>query len=112
MTTLTPEQTDAPDEKSVVARLRDACNGRPSTLIPWPHRVLHDAAARIEELEAALAKLAAGTHVLVPVEPTGAMVASAFGWREWDTPDDWFPEACRFYGAYRSMLAEAAQEGK
>jgi len=66
MTTPTPEQTDAPDEKSVVARLRDACNGRPSTLIPWPHGVLHDAAARLEELEAALAKLDAGTHVLAP----------------------------------------------
>ena len=64
------------------------------------------------EQTAALAKLDAGTHVIVPVEPTGAMVASAFGWREWDTPDDWFPEACRFYGAYRSMLAEAAQDGE
>ena len=55
--------------QSIIERLRGACNGHPSAAIPWPHRVLHDAAARIEELEAALAKLEAGTHVLVPVEP-------------------------------------------
>lgn len=32
-------------------RLMAAANGHPSAEIPWPHRVLHDAADRITELE-------------------------------------------------------------
>ena len=30
------------------ARLRSACAGHPAASIPWPHRLLHDAADRIE----------------------------------------------------------------
>ena len=111
MTTPTPEQTDAPDEKNVVARLRDACNGHPSTLIPWPHRVLHDAAARIEELEAALAKLDADTHVLVPVEQVEAVNlwlrepdhSGSFTWSE---AIDWLENRPS------TIIIRAAQEGK
>jgi len=114
MTTITPEQTDAPDEKSVVARLRDACNGHPSTLIPWPRRVLHDAAARIEELEAAIAKLDAGTHVLVPVED----VKTIWKWlREPDhadafTMDDLLQWVNSRPGSAAFSIIAAAQEGK
>lgn len=32
-------------------RLREACNGHPQALIPWPHRILHEAAEAIERLE-------------------------------------------------------------
>lgn len=38
----------------LVKRLRSACNGHPHAKIPWPHRVLHEAADRIAALEAAL----------------------------------------------------------
>lgn len=33
----------------IVKRLREACNGKPAK-IPWPHRVLHEAADEIERL--------------------------------------------------------------
>lgn len=37
------------------ARLRAACIGHPFAKIPWPHRLLHDAAMEIERLEASRA---------------------------------------------------------
>lgn len=40
---------------TIPARLRAACRGHPAAQIPWPHRLLHEAADRIEELEAAIA---------------------------------------------------------
>lgn len=40
----------------LVARLREACNGKPAK-IEWPHRVLHDAANEIERLRAREAQL-------------------------------------------------------
>jgi hypothetical protein len=36
---------------SIAYKLIEAANGHPHALIPWPHRLLHDAAARIKELE-------------------------------------------------------------
>jgi hypothetical protein len=49
----------------IVERLRQACNGHPAAKIPWPHRVLHEAAATIEALrkerDEALAKVALAT---------------------------------------------------
>lgn len=36
-------------------RLRKACNGHPHALIPWPHRILHEAADEIERLTKAAA---------------------------------------------------------
>lgn len=33
----------------VVKRLRAACNGHPAAKIPWPHRLLHEAADLIEK---------------------------------------------------------------
>lgn len=36
----------------LVQRLNGACNGWPHAKIPWPHYLLHEAAARIKELEA------------------------------------------------------------
>ena len=39
---------------SLVERLRKACNGHPHAKIAWPHRVLHEAADRIEALEQAV----------------------------------------------------------
>lgn len=36
----------------IAERLRAACNGHPHAKIPWPHRVLHEAADEIERLRA------------------------------------------------------------
>lgn len=52
---------------NLVMRLRSACNGHPTALIPWPHRLLHDAASEIERLTLALNGY--GKH---PEECTGA----------------------------------------
>lgn len=32
----------------LIKRLREACNGHPNALIPWPHRLLHDAADALQ----------------------------------------------------------------
>ena len=37
----------------IVKRLRDNCVGKPAR-IPWPHRILHEAADEIERLRAAI----------------------------------------------------------
>ena len=34
----------------LVVRLREACNGHPHAKIPWPHRILHEAADEIEDM--------------------------------------------------------------
>jgi hypothetical protein len=39
---------------TLAARLRDACVGHTVASIPWPHRLLHDAADEIERLDSAL----------------------------------------------------------
>ncbi len=39
-----------PDVAGMRQRLLDACVGKPAK-IPWPHRLLHDAADHIEKLE-------------------------------------------------------------
>ena len=38
----------------IVEKLKDACNGHPDAVIPWPHRVLHEAADEIERLREAV----------------------------------------------------------
>jgi hypothetical protein len=38
----------------LIERLRGACKGHPAALIPWPHRILHEAADEIERLTAEL----------------------------------------------------------
>ena len=45
--------------------------------------------------------------VLVPVEPTEAMVQAGLGWREYDIPDHWPVQARIAYGTYRAMLRAA-----
>lgn len=40
----------------IAALLRQACVGHPAAEIPWPHRLLHDAADTIETLQAKLAE--------------------------------------------------------
>lgn len=42
--------------EQLVMRLRDACVGQPAK-IPWPHRLLHDAADAIESLSDAIESL-------------------------------------------------------
>lgn len=44
------------DDVDIVERLRDACVGQPAE-IPWPHRLLHDAADEIASLRKQLAGL-------------------------------------------------------
>ena len=39
-----------PVEDDIIRRLTDACVGHPYALIPWPHRLLHDAISEIEAL--------------------------------------------------------------
>ena len=48
--TPTPDKPKRPDV-AIRQRLLDACVGKPAK-IPWPHRLLHDAADHIEKLEA------------------------------------------------------------
>ncbi len=38
----------------IAKRLQDACVGHPHATVPWPHRLLHDAADELEALAAAL----------------------------------------------------------
>ena len=40
----------------LVGRLREACNGHPFATVPWPHRLLHEAADEIERLNTDLQK--------------------------------------------------------
>ena len=81
----------------------------PGSLSPY-----QDTAARIEELEAALAKLDAGTHVLVPVED----VETIWKWlREPDhadafTMDDLLQWVNSRPGSAAFSIIAAAQEGK
>lgn len=48
------------DPSTLVQRLREACKGYRYVKIPWPHRILHEAADRIEELEAQLRSQSGG----------------------------------------------------
>lgn len=41
----------------LVARLKAACVGHPDAKIPWPHRLLHEAADELTSLRARVAKL-------------------------------------------------------
>lgn len=36
----------------MIRRLKDACNGHPNALIPWPHRLLHDTISLLDRLAA------------------------------------------------------------
>jgi len=40
-----------PKDGDIKERLLNACHGHPYAKIPWPHRLLHEARRRIEELE-------------------------------------------------------------
>jgi hypothetical protein len=40
--------------QDIVARLNAACVGHPTARIPWPHRLLHDAADEIARLRTVL----------------------------------------------------------
>jgi len=44
------------DKDSLTLRLRLACVGHPTAKIPWPHRILHEAADEIADLTAKLAE--------------------------------------------------------
>ena len=43
-----------PTGSALSLRLRQACNGHPHAKIPWPHRLLHEAADEIERLQTAI----------------------------------------------------------
>ena len=43
-----------PTGSALSLRLRQACNGHPYAKIPWPHRLLHEAADEIERLQTAI----------------------------------------------------------
>lgn len=71
------------------------------------------------ELES-LARLRAGTHVIVPVEPTEAMTwegskarkAVRFGGVGGQTMEETYKHECRFELAIYQTMIKAAQEGK
>ena len=47
----TPKPADVAGRfDGLVGHLREACNGHPFASVPWPHRLLHDAADEIERL--------------------------------------------------------------
>lgn len=53
-------------------RLREACNGHPSAAIPWPHRLLHEAADALDrylEREAMLTEVFESLFDLRTFEP-------------------------------------------
>lgn len=55
----------------IVERLRDACNGHPYAKIPWPHRVLLEAADEIERqrrIETAARAMIEAEVALVPIQ--------------------------------------------
>lgn len=81
------QSTAAPD---IIARLNDACVGHPAALIPWPHRLLHDARDEIERLRAALAN-----------PPTDAMIRAAL-----DEPQA--GDENMYHRIWRAMAREAA----
>jgi len=65
-------------------RLLEACFGRPAT-IPWPHRLLHEAAAHLEAYAALLAGVDAGDEELADalvnragIIKTGGQLSAAF----------------------------------
>ena len=47
------------DDGEICARLLSACTGHPHALIPWPHRLLHDAVSHISDLTRRLAEVEA-----------------------------------------------------
>ena len=53
---MSDEMKAGEDKADIVTRLNAACIGHPHARIPWPHRLLHDARARIEELHTLLAE--------------------------------------------------------
>jgi hypothetical protein len=56
--------TDLRSQQSIAERLRAACDGHPAANIPWPHRVLHEAADEIARLELQVKTYRDTTHVL------------------------------------------------
>lgn len=52
-------ETEEDEVSDIVERLRSACVGHPNAKIPWPHRLLHDAIAAIEERDRRIAELEA-----------------------------------------------------
>lgn len=47
----------AEHETNIIDRINDACVGHPYALIPWPHRLLHDARAEIERLRGIITRM-------------------------------------------------------
>lgn len=47
------------DDGEICTRLLSACTGHPHALIPWPHRLLHDAVSHISDLTRRLAEVEA-----------------------------------------------------
>ena len=61
------------------------------------------------EQEKIIARIAAGTHVCVPVEPTYSITAARFNWANYQPVSGWSPTGKRGYGEYCAMI-QAAQE--
>jgi len=65
------------DDGVMCARLLFACTGHPHALIPWPHRLLHDAVAHISDLTRRLAEAEAENGRFA-----GMLEDSISGWRK------------------------------
>ena len=65
----------------LVERLNTACVGHPHARIPWPHRLLHEAAAEIDRLRKVIAGPAAqqlrAAADLVPTDPLEEVMIEA-----------------------------------
>lgn len=101
----------ATGKESLTVRLRKACLGNPAAKIPWPHRILHEAAdelsaanARTSELEALNRELAdrlngevdclgdgmkAALLVYLDTDEQKALRADAERWRYWLREHGW-----------------------
>ena len=63
------------DPAELARRLRENCVGHPNARIPWPHRILHEAAALIETQAREIAELRAAI-----VDPAVSWIPKSYGW--------------------------------
>lgn len=86
-TDMTPEQALA-----IAKKLRGACVGHPNAKIPWPHRILHEAAEAIEALSRPAVPAGVRDTVTMP-RAVYDMLAKKAGIE--DAPGDHFRDATK-----------------
>lgn len=59
----------------------------------------------------ALSKLASGTHVLVPVEPTYKILGASADWQNYKPPHGHSPIGKKRFGQYCAMVQSSQEDG-